>query len=192
MLTAYGRLLRTHPILTNVAQGCALGAAGDVAAQRLQRDGKASEPWTLDRWHCCTAAAFGGVMSGLVVPVFYARLDVVWPGTASGAVAAKSVADVLFQGGLGNALALAARGTPAAEVAVAMPEVFMSDCCVWMPYNLVAFRLIPLHVRPTTTAWLTLCWNTYLSWVAARGRERGGGGGGAPAVRAPDDRPPHR
>ena len=93
-----------------------------------------------------------------------------WPGTSPQAVVSKSVSDIAVQGVGGNAAAIAARGAPAAEVWRAMPEVLVADCCVWLPYNLVAFRLIPLHVRPTTTALMTLGFNTYLSHVAVRAR----------------------
>ena len=67
-----------------------------------------------------------------------------------------------------------------AEVRRDMPQVLLHDCYVWLPYNLVAFRTIPTHIRPTTTALMTLGWNTYLSAVAVRARA-----GGTPAVAAP-------
>ena len=43
-----------------------------------------------------------------------------------------------------------------AEVRRDMPQVLLHDCYVWLPYNLVAFRTIPTHIRPTTTALMTL------------------------------------
>ena len=71
-----------------------------------------------------------------------------------------------------------------AEVRRDMPQVLLHDCYVWLPYNLVAFRTIPTHIRPTTTALMTLGWNTYLSAVAVRARA-----GGTPAVAAPATAP---
>ena len=57
-----------------------------------------------------------------------------------------------------------------ADVRRDMPQVLLHDCYVWLPYDLVAFRMIPTHIRPTTTALMTLGWNTYLSAVAVRAR----------------------
>ena len=75
-------------------------------------------------------------------------------------------------------------GEPMAEVRRDMPQVLLHDCYVWLPYNLVAFRTIPTHIRPTTTALMTLGWNTYLSAVAVRARA-----GGTPVVAAPATAP---
>ena len=57
-----------------------------------------------------------------------------------------------------------------ADVRRDMPQVLLHDCYVWLPYDLLAFRMIPTHIRPTTTALMTLGWNTYLSAVAVRAR----------------------
>ena len=92
-------------------------------------------------------------------------------GTAVWAVACKSCLDIAVQGGLGNAAGIAARGAPLGEVLRSMPMVLLYDCIVWMPYNFVAFGRIPLHLRPTVSAFMNLGWNTYLSAVAAQGRE---------------------
>jgi len=75
-------------------------------------------------------------------------------------------------------------GESMAEVRRDMPQVLLHDCYVWLPYNLVAFRTIPTHIRPTTTALMTLGWNTYLSAVAVRARA-----GGTPAVATPATAP---
>ena len=61
-------------------------------------------------------------------------------------------------------------GESVAEVRRDMPQVLLHDCYVWLPYDLLAFRMIPTHIRPTTTALMTLGWNTYLSAVAVRAR----------------------
>ena len=45
-----------------------------------------------------------------------------------------------------------------------MPQVLLHDCYVWLPYNLVAFRTIPTHIRPTTTALMAL---GSLAWLVA-------------------------
>ena len=148
--------------------GGVLGAVGDCIAQWLHpsRDG-----WSqADCRSCAAAAAWGAANNGLFVPWWYSTLDVLLPGTGLRAIACKSCLDIAVNGGLGNFAGIAARGAPADEVLRSMPKVLLYDCVVWLPYNLLAFGRIPLHVRPTTTAFMTLGWNTYISAVAAQGR----------------------
>lgn len=44
-----------------------------------------------------------------------------------------------------------------------LPNVTKNDFMVWLPYNLVAFSVIPIYVRPTTTAFMEASWQTYIS-----------------------------
>ena len=161
-----------RPIAINSLTGYLLGGLGDVTAQRLeQRPGAQRVDW----WHCFTAACCGAAMNGVFVPFWYRKLDAAIPGTALQAVVCKSVADIVVNGGLSNAIALAARGAPATEIVSDMPKVMLADCAAWGPYNMIAFGRIPQHVRPTTTAFMTFGWNTYISYVAADARRRDGG-----------------
>lgn len=166
LLRRWERLLHERPLAMNCLQGAALAAVGDVVAHRLE----AGASTALDRWQLCGAAASGAITNGVVTPVFYRWLDVVWPGTGLRAVASKSASDIVIQGGFVNAALLVARGEPVAEVRRDMPQVLLHDCYVWLPYTLIAYRMIPIHIRPTTTALMTLGWSTYLSAVAVRAR----------------------
>lgn len=168
MLRAYNRLLQERPVATNVVVGGVLGSTGDVIAQWLHHRGE--KDWSVKGQSCAAAAAWGAANNGVFVPWWYSTLDARLPGTALRAVACKSCLDIAVQGGLGNAAGIAARGAPLAEVLRSMPMVLLYDCAVWMPYNFIAFGRIPLHLRPTATAFMTLGWNTYLSAVAAQGR----------------------
>ena len=163
-LATWSRLLREWPYTLNTLQGAALGAVGDLVAQRLERGSGLTVDWR----QFASATAISGLQSGIFVPFFYGKLDVLFPGTGASAVVCKTASDIVVQGVGTNATALAARGASAEEVLKAMPEVLRDDCIVWLPYNLLAFRLIPLHIRPTTTAVMTLFWNTYLSACACR------------------------
>ena len=60
--------------------------------------------------------------------------------------------------------------TASSAVVEKLPRVMLADFCSWMPYNMLAFRFVPLHLRPTTTALMTTCWQTYLSWESHRRR----------------------
>ena len=165
-LHAYNKLLTTHPIRINSMTGTILGALGDFFSQRIDDPQRTDVDWQT----CASAAVFGAGMSGVFIPWWYRNLDIWIPGTAFAALAYKSVVDIIFNGGLTNAAAIGARGAPPMEIARAMPLVMLADCVVWGPYNMVAFGRIPLHIRPTTTAFVTLGWNTFLSDRAARGR----------------------
>lgn len=166
-LATWSRLLREWPYTINTLQGAALGAVGDLVAQRLERGSGLTVDWR----QVASATAISGLQSGIFVPFFYGKLDVLFPGTGASAVVCKTASDMVVQGIGTNATALAGRGASADEVVKAMPEVLRDDCIVWLPYNLLAFRLIPTHIRPTTTAIMTLGWNTYLSSVACRARD---------------------
>ena len=170
MLRTYNRLLHERPIAVNVTTGSLLGALGDYFAQRLE-----SRTAAVDCQHAFMAASWGVWFNGLLVPWWYRRLDAAFQGTSLAAVSCKTVADVAVMGLLSNAAGLAARGEPFAEVCRSMPSVFLADCAVFLPYNMIAFGKIPPHIRPTTTALVTLGWNTYLSHEAAQGRAAAGG-----------------
>jgi len=43
--------------------------------------------------------------------------------------------------------------------------VTKNDFVVWMPYNLLAFSIIPAVLRPTTTAAMEASWQTYITVV---------------------------
>lgn len=171
LVAAWVRLLRERPVAANGLQGVVLSASGDALAQRLEAGGvEAAGSSSLDGWRCARAAAVGFLFSGVVVPAFYRRLDAVWPGTRVRAVVCKSFADVAVLGVFGNATSICLRGTAPAELPGVMPGVLANECRVWVPYNLLAFRLVPLHLRPTTTSLLTFCWHTYISRTAADAR----------------------
>ena len=44
-----------------------------------------------------------------------------------------------------------------------MPKITMNDFRVWFPYNLVAFGMIPISIRPVTTSLMECVWQTYIS-----------------------------
>ena len=126
--------------------------------------------------HCAGQAAVGGFFSGLVYPAVYGALDKLWPGTTFRAVATKSVAELIPMGIGANALSIGWRaavgGSSPSEVSARlqrlMPGVLLNEVRVWLPYNLLAFRFIPINIRPTSTAVVMLGWNVYLSHTSAR------------------------
>ena len=47
-------------------------------------------------------------------------------------------------------------------------DVILDDLRVWPLYDLMCFGVVPPHLRPTTTALVSVCWHTYMSFVASR------------------------
>mmetsp|Transcript_16226 Transcript_16226/g.51768 ORF Transcript_16226/g.51768 Transcript_16226/m.51768 type:complete len:205 (-) Transcript_16226:197-811(-) len=165
--------LQRRPRLVNGVQGGFLGGTGDAIAQRLERRAD-TEPARVDARRLAGASALGVLFSGFIYPPLYALLEGLWPGTAFRAVAAKACSDVLLLGIFGNATSISGRlllaGRAPSEVTRSvretMPSVLVNEVRVWLPYNLLAFRFVPTAVRPTTTAFLSLLWQVYISWTA--------------------------
>ena len=170
MASTYARLLRNHPRVVNGCQGAVISTTGDLICQRWE--GRTE----VDVRRCAGAAAVGGFFSGLVYPAVYGALDKLWPGTSFRAVATKSVAELVPMGIGANALSIGWRaavgGSSPSEVSARlkrlMPGVLLNEVRVWLPYNLLAFRFIPINIRPTSTAVVMLGWNVYLSHTSAR------------------------
>jgi hypothetical protein len=49
------------------------------------------------------------------------------------------------------------------HVANELPTVTRNDILVWLPYNMIAFSMVPPMLRPTTTAMMEASWQTYIS-----------------------------
>ena len=138
-----------------------------------------------DRWRLCYSGLIGATFSAVIYPIAYTKLDAVWPGVHLQAVMAKSLAEVATIGLLTNVMSLSTRALLAGHalddvkkhVAQEMPSVTRNDAVVWIPYNMLAFSLIPTFVRPATTALMEAAWQTYLSlrahdYEAARQQRR--------------------
>jgi hypothetical protein len=113
----------------------------------------------------------GASVSGFVYPYAYARLDVMLPGVTVRSVLTKSLVEIATVGLFVNSISMFCRGLltghrgtdVASHVAREMPTVTLNDFRVWFPYNVVAFSLIPVHIRPATTSFMEAGWQTYIS-----------------------------
>lgn len=113
------------------------------------------------------------MLGGVVYPGAYAQLDAIWKGTSMATAVKKSVLEIFTVGIFVNTLSMTCRGlfrgdrapTQVAEHVVhELPTVTRNDVLVWLPYNLVAFSVIPTIVRPATTAIMEASWQGYISW----------------------------
>jgi hypothetical protein len=59
------------------------------------------------------------------------------------------------------------------HVADEIPTVTRNDLLIWGPYNLAAFSLIPIMIRPATTACCEACWQAYISLRSHNFEEEG-------------------
>jgi hypothetical protein len=141
-----------------------------------------------------SAGLIGALVSGFVYPYAYARLDVMLPGIAFRSVLTKSLVEIATVGDFVNSVSMGFRGLltghqgtdVASHVVREMPTVTLNDFRVWFPYNLVAFSLIPVYIRPVTTSFMEAGWQTYIS-LCSHGYHHDGGqvqcaGAATPAI----------
>ena len=132
-------------------------------------------PSRIDWGRVAMATCIGSFFGGILYPAAYARLDAIWVGTRWRVVLTKSIAEIATVGILVNTISLTARGfvrgdqnisQVIAHVSSQLGTVTQNDFLVWLPYNMMAFSMIPAVLRPTTTAAMEASWQTYISLCA--------------------------
>jgi Mpv17 / PMP22 family len=182
---AFVSALKRRPVLLNSAAGFVLFASSDAFAQEVERHGvrrlvpfhrplseKEKHIASEFSWPRLTSAGMLGIFfGGFVYPLAYARLDTLWPGTKFRQVVSKSVAEIFTVGLFVNSFSMMMRGLMAdrawddvrCHVAEEMPRVTYNDLRLWLPYNLVAFGMLPPYIRPCTTVLMESAWQAYIS-----------------------------
>lgn len=146
-----------------------IGSSSMIASSQTSR--AALSPGQFDLIRFLSAGTIGAFFSGKVYPFAYKRLDIVFKGTGFMTLVTKSVVEVFTVGIFANSVSMAARGLlvgknplqVVSHVKDEMPEITMNDFRVWFPYNLVAFGMIPISIRPVTTSLMECVWQTYIS-----------------------------
>lgn len=119
-----------------------------------------------------SAGLIGSFFGGIVYPLAYARLDSIWVGTRLATVVKKSLVEIATVGIFVNSISMMTRGflrgdkdthSVIQHVYTELPTITKNDFIVWMPYNMIAFSIIPAFLRPTTTAAMEASWQTYIS-----------------------------
>lgn len=182
---------KQNPILFNAITGGVLCASSDALAQHMEHDEAtarcASEALSSERpylapsiatllrndWSRTVSAGFiGSLFGGVVYPLAYARLDSMWVGTRLATVIKKSLVEIATVGIFVNSISMMSRGflrgdkdtqSVLQHVYTELPTITRNDFIVWMPYNMIAFSIIPAFLRPTTTAVMEASWQTYIS-----------------------------
>ncbi len=118
-----------------------------------------------------SAGSIGAFFGGCVYPFAYRRLDLLWKGKDVVSIAKKSLLEVFTVGIFANSVSIGARGLLTGKnprevclhVWEEMRDVTFNDLRVWFPYNLLAFGIIPISIRPATTSLMEAGWQTYIS-----------------------------
>ena len=174
--------IKRNPTLRNCLVGFTLFGGSDILAQEIELSKKRSRSRSskiprqfsfdeIDLQRCMASSVIGVGFAGYVYPFAYKQLDQIWAGKDLASVVKKSIVEICTVGIFVNSVSIAARGMLAghnmtevkSHVVDEMPIVFLNDARVWFPYNMVAFSLIPAHIRPTTTALMEAVWQTYIS-----------------------------
>ena len=193
LFSAWSAFVKRRPVVVNSLTGASLCAASDALAQYLEEQRLLNtvslEPDddTLDQAHqhhrmdmasrfrrILSAAAIGAFFGGFVYPKAYAKLDAMWHGTHFSAVLQKSLVEIATVGIFVNSISMSCRGLLMGRdvdpvmrhVASELPTVTVNDARVWLPYNMLAFSVIPAVLRPTTTLMMEATWQTYISLVS--------------------------
>lgn len=203
LFTSVASSIRQNPVLFNGTTGFSLFAGSDALAQQIEtRNGEPSHHdnndekkdedeqgalFFLNHHRLLSAGLLGIFFGGIVYPFAYARLDLLWAGVNYSSVLKKSLLEIATVGIFVNSISMCARGISlrghdnfdevSGHVYREMPAVTFNDARVWLPYNLVAFSVIPVHVRPATTSLMEAMWQTYISLRSHDYHESGGKAG---------------
>ncbi|KAK7495838.1 hypothetical protein BaRGS_00012828 [Batillaria attramentaria] len=168
-------LFTRHLFATNVASGCGLLSLGDFIIQNIERRYvKKTQGRTVNYNYERTGRMFViGVILGPFNHFWYRFLDRAVTGKGVKMVAKKVAADQAVAGpffcssfllgmGLLEGKSLGACGQEWREK---FPTIYMADWCIWPPAQIINFYFLPPQYRVVYVAFVTLCWNTFLSFM---------------------------
>ena len=125
----------------------------------------------LDARRVASAATLGAFFGGFLYPFAYKRLDKLWKGNDLASTVKKSIVEIFTVGMFANSVSMGARGLlvghepshVVSHVVKELPGVTYNDLIAWFPYDMLAFGIIPVYVRPATTSLMEALWQTYVS-----------------------------
>lgn len=171
-------LVEKRPLIANSLVGGTLCGISDCFAQHIERGNNRLPLRQFQRLgemqlsvkRLVAACLLGAFFGGVVYPTAYGVLDHIWEDPSAISILQKSVVEIATVGVFVNTVSMTFRGwatdSPGQtlpHVRKELPSLILSDAKVWLPYNLVAFSIIPPFVRPTTTALMEASWQTYIS-----------------------------
>ena len=183
----FANTIRKRPMLFNGLTGGFLCASSDAVAQQLEQTDRTDlsnststsatnlhhSTTTFDVRRFASAGLIGVFFGAGVYPAAYAKLDAVWCSSKGfRTILKKSIVEIATVGIFVNSVSLTSRGLCKGDkslnqvldhVVEELPTVTRNDFFVWLPYNLMAFSVIPAVIRPTTTLMMEASWQTYIS-----------------------------
>lgn len=171
-----GFLVRKRNILISAG---AFGVGDAFAQTRLEAS--TFEAGTFDQHRLRSAIALGGVWGGVCSPQVYQLAEWLLPGRSPKRVLMKVGVSCGVLSSCGNWVNMFMRRASSGEASLAdaiqavnadLPRVMLHDLCVWPFYDVLCFSVIPPPCRPAATACVNAGWACYVSFVAARARQR--------------------
>jgi len=180
-------LYNTHPMLPNGAVGFALFFSTDVVAQfnhltrqNNEESGTAtnnSTGTTVDVVRSAKMGMYGGAMNGICIHAWFLYLDRIFGKHGWNSVLSKLVADQLVFAPFADSTFLVwaavlkggsiqmVMDTAKNNLEQSFIRAYITDCTVWPFANLIGFRLVPTHYRPTFIGVVQLGWQVYMASI---------------------------
>ena len=164
--------LEKNPLLTKCVTSGILNAAGDLFAQFMFEDA-ASKGCDWKRAEVFTF--LGAALVGPCLHFWYTNLNkiVVATGAVGSAAAVTSLAlDQLVFAPTFLAVFIASLFTIEGNAAAVVPKLkqdwsqtVVANWKVWVPFQFLNFRFVPVNLQVGAANVIALLWNTYMSWV---------------------------
>ena len=186
MSTHYLEHLDNDYFLTTCTQSFALVSAGDVMAQVIEEHMGVREGG-VDFGRTVRFGFLGILVSGLGTARWLQFLEEVVGPTAGGdqwaGVVEKVAMDFCMWAPIANAFYIVAvpavegevdltRENAAALISERFGPAMAAEFCMFVPYDLLAFSLIPPLLRPLTASCVSLCYAVFMSWWSHRRVDR--------------------
>lgn len=170
--SAYARVMRNHPVKTQLITTGTVMLSGDLIAQTvLERRS------TIDVPRAARFFVMGIAFVGPILRVWYITLERIVGSTGGGAMVVKKVlldqgvfTPVFIPSFLTTLGALQGRSWEGIKDMVRMDylPILKANYMLWPAAQLINFRFVPLAYRVPFASCVALVWNTYLAWKANR------------------------
>jgi len=170
------RVFRKRPFLLNSLTGFASFSLGDLLAQSVDNKTVKAEAQKLDVTRAAKIGCLGCVVNGVVMVYWFRVLDRVCGHSMTDprVLISKTVLDQVVYAPISISAFYAYTSflTPGAAgwkstflqtMEDKAYSTFLADCSVWPVINLLQFRVVPTHLRPTVNGIAALLWQSYLS-----------------------------
>jgi len=171
----YSNFAVARPVTSNLVQGCVLFIGGDIVAQIIQPELDPSKTLFTHRIRrALSSGAFGATYIGLVAAQWYRLMDHAMPGHGTRPLIAKVASNAVALGIVGNTANIFCRRLSrsgnivdaAKFTKMCISRIIAHDFKIWPAFDVICFRCIPQHLRPSAAGFMSFLWNTYLSLTA--------------------------